>query len=324
MRILVTGAAGFIGFHLVRRLLCEGRHVVGVDNLSPYYSVQLKRDRLALICGQAQAVGEFEFFEEDICDFAGLTRRVEASRPDCVVHLAAQPGVRYSLSHPFACQKANLEGFLNVLECCRHAAKRPRLVYASSSSVYGDSKRLPFSEDQVAGNPLSLYAATKKANEDMAHAYSHLYGLQTIGLRFFTVYGTWYRPDMALFLFAEAMTRGRTLSVFNDGKMSRDFTYVDDAVEGIVGCIGVNTQEQGEVFNVGNDKPEKIMDVIDLLALELGVKPKLQLLPMQAGDVPATWADIRRLRAKTGYEPKTSIAQGIPAFARWYKAYVSG
>lgn len=324
MKILVTGIAGFIGFHLARRLLSDGHQIVGIDNLNPYYRVQLKRDRLALIGGPMRSTGDYCFHETDICDLATLMRIVEEAQPDCVVHLAAQPGVRYSVTHPFAYQKANLEGFLNVLECCRHAAKRPRLVYASSSSVYGGNRTLPFSEDQVADQPLSLYAATKKANEGMAHAYSHLYGLQTVGLRFFTVYGPWYRPDMALYLFAEAMTQGRPLQVFNFGDLSRDFTYVDDIVEGIVGCLRADAFDRCELFNIGNDKPERITDVIDCLAMALGVKPKLHLLPMQDGDVPATWADISRLRAKTGYEPKTTIARGIPAFASWYKAYVLG
>lgn len=324
MRILVTGAAGFIGFHLARRLLCDGHQVVGIDNLSPCSNVQLKRDRLARIGGGERTPGDFVFHENDICDHALLPRLMEASQPDCVIHLAAQPGARCSVTDPFAYQKTNLEGFLNVLECCRHASKKPRLVYASSSSVYGSNTTLPFSEDQVVDSPLSLYAATKKANEGMAHAYSHLYGLQTIGLRFFTAYGPWCRPDMAIYLFAEAMTQGRPLNVFNYGKMTRDFTYVDDIVEGVVGCVGGSMFGPREIFNIGNGKPENILDVIGLLALALGVKPELQLLPMQAGDMPATWADITRLRAKTGYEPKTALARGIPAFASWYTAYVLG
>jgi len=322
MKILVTGAAGFIGFHLTGRLLRDGNDLTGVDNMAPYYNVQLKRDRLNVLDRAHGMSGHFVFHEMDICDLQALKRVFEASRPDCVVHLAAQPGVRYSVTHPLACQKANLDGFLNVLECCRSASVKPRLVYASSSAVYGGNKTLPFSEDQAVDHPVSLYAATKRANELMAHVYSHLYGIQTIGLRFFTVYGPWYRPDMAIYLFSDAMTQGRSLQVFNYGRMQRDFTYVDDIVEGVVGCVTGNTFDRYEIFNIGNNKAEQIMDMIDILAFELGVKPKVELLPMQDGDVSATWASIDRLKAKTGYEPKTSIRIGIPKFVEWYKAYV--
>lgn len=322
MRILVTGAAGFIGLHLTDRLLRDGHDVTGLDNFNPYYSVQLKRDRLQVLTRAHGASGRFVFHEADICDLPALTRIFGECRPECVVHLAAQAGVRYSIDHPFSYQKANLEGFLNMLECCRNAPVKPRLVYASSSSVYGGNKQLPFSEDQAVDHPVSLYAATKKANELMAHAYSHLYGLQTIGLRFFTVYGPWYRPDMALYLFADAMSQGRPIKVFNHGEMWRDFTYIDDIVEGVARCVTGSAFDRYEILNIGNNKSEKLMDMISILASELGVAPKLELLPMQDGDVPATWANIDRLTAKTGYTPATSIRAGIPKFAAWYKSYV--
>lgn len=322
MRILVTGAAGFIGAHLIDKLLRDGHDVTGVDNMSPYYDVQLKRDRLAFFTRANGAPERFTLRETDICDFDALKRIFDAQQPECVVNLAAQPGVRYSITHPFVYQKSNLEGFLNVLECCRQAPKVPRLVFASSSSVYGGNKQLPFSEDQAVDHPVSLYAATKKANELMAHVYSHLYGIQTIGLRFFTVYGPWYRPDMALYLFSDAMTKGRPIQVFNHGDMWRDFTYVDDIVEGVVKCIVGNGFDRYEIFNIGNNRSEKILDLIDILSSELGVVPQLELRPMQDGDVVATWANIDRIKSKTGYEPKTSIAVGIPRFVQWYKSYV--
>lgn len=321
MTILVTGSAGFIGFHLAGRLLRDGHAVTGLDNFSPYYDIRLKRDRLARLQQEAASSGRFSFHEADICDLPALKRLFEEVRPDCVVHLAAQAGVRYSIDHPFTYQKANLEGFLNVLECCRHAQPRPRLVYASSSSVYGGNTQLPFSEEQAVDHPVSLYAATKKANELMAHAYTHLYGLQTIGLRFFTVYGPWYRPDMALYLFADAMTQGRPIKVFNHGEMWRDFTYIDDIVEGVTRCVTGCAFDRYEILNIGNNRSEKLLDMIQILAGALGVTPKLELLPMQDGDVPATWANIDRLKAKTGYTPATSIQTGIPKFADWYRSY---
>ncbi len=321
MRLLVTGAAGFIGFHLTRRLLRDGHTVTALDNVTPYYSVTLKRDRLAALAAEADPT-RFSFSETDTCDHASLRTLFQQSRPDCVIHLAAQPGVRYSLTEPFAYQKSNLEGFLSVLECCRHTEGLPRLIYASSSSVYGGNTHMPFSEDQAVDHPFSLYGATKRANELMAHAYSHLYGMQTIGLRFFTVYGPWYRPDMALYLFADAMTQGRPIKLFNNGDMWRDFTYVDDIVEGVTRCISHDTFDRYEILNIGNHRSEKLTDVIDILSAELGVHPELEYLPMQDGDVPATWADISRLQAKTGYAPVTPIRVGIPRFTDWYKAYV--
>ena len=241
--------------------------------------------------------------------------------PDVVLNLAAQPGVRYSIDHPFVYEKTNLEGFLNVLECCRHAAKVPKLVFASSSSVYGGNKKMPFEESDQVDTPVSLYAATKKANELMAHTYSHLYGMQTIGLRFFTVYGAWYRPDMALSLFADAMLHGRPIKVFNHGDMLRDFTYVDDIVDGIVRVVEAQDLPLYDIFNIGNHRSEKLLDVINVLADSLGVEPKMEMLPMQPGDVYATYASIEKLNKAVGYEPKTTIREGIPVFAKWFKEY---
>ena len=321
MRILVTGTAGFIGFHLAGRLLRDGHDVAGLDSFNDYYSVRLKRDRHALLLQKFGGGGRFHFSESDICDRSALTDLFSRFSPDCVIHLAAQPGVRYSIKNPYAYQTCNIEGFLNVLECCRHAPQKPRLVYASSSSVYGGNTVLPFSEDQAVDHPVSLYAATKKANELMAHVYTHLYGIQTVGLRFFTVYGPWYRPDMAMYLFAEAMSNGRPIQVFNQGEMRRDFTYVDDIVDGIVRCVKADTLAPYEIFNIGNNRSERLMDMIGLLAAALDVTPKLEFLPMQDGDMPATWANIDKLRAKTGYEPTTPISVGIPKFATWFREY---
>ena len=317
MKILITGSAGFIGLHAAQEFLRRGWEVVGLDNFCDYYDVQLKRDRAARLAGQPR----YRAYELDICDLDGLRRVFGDERPDVVLNLAAQPGVRYSITHPFVYQKTNLEGFLNILECCRHAPNLPKLVYASSSSVYGGNVKMPFAESDPVDSPVSLYAATKKANELMAHTYSHLYGLQTIGLRFFTVYGDWYRPDMALSLFADAMLHDRPLKVFNHGEMKRDFTYVDDIVDGIVRVVDAANLPRCDVFNIGNHRSARLMDVIDTLANALGVVPKLEMLPMQPGDVPATYASIDKLRAAVGYEPKTTIADGIPVFAQWYRAY---
>jgi UDP-glucuronate 4-epimerase len=319
MKILITGFAGFIGFHASRELLRRGWEVVGIDNFCDYYNVKLKRDRAALLEGQPG----FSARELDICDHAKLHGVFTMEAPDVVLNLAAQPGVRYSIDHPFVYEKTNLEGFLNVLECCRHAAKVPKLVYASSSSVYGGNKKMPFEESDKVDNPVSLYAATKKANELMAHTYSHLYGMQTIGLRFFTVYGAWYRPDMALSLFADAMLRGKPIKVFNHGDMLRDFTFVDDIVDGIVRVVESNSLPAYDVFNIGNHRSEKLLDVINVLAESLGLKPKMEMLPMQPGDVYATYASIEKLNKAVGYEPKTTIREGIPVFAKWYKEYHS-
>ncbi len=318
MKILVTGAAGFIGMHLTRSLLEEGHTVVGLDNFNDYYQVQLKRDRHAILTRFPGYTG----IEGDLCDYALLTRLFKEHQFDVVCNLAAQAGVRYSLVNPFAYQKSNLEGFLNILEACRHA-KTTRLVYASSSSVYGGNTKLPFSESDPVDRPVSLYAATKKANELMAHTYTHLYGLQTVGLRFFTVYGPWYRPDMAMWLFTQTMLAGKPISVFNHGKMRRDFTYIDDVVAGVKAALFRPGLNPCEVINLGNHNSENLMDMIGILASSLGVEPRMELLPMQPGDVEATYADISLARAKLGFEPTTCIAQGIPKFVAWYKDYHS-
>jgi UDP-glucuronate 4-epimerase len=318
MKILITGAAGFIGFHLANRLLALGHQVVGLDNFNDYYSVQLKKDRHA----QLEKREGYQGNTLDLCDAEGLDKLFQQNTFDCVVNLAAQAGVRYSITNPRAYQKSNIEGFLNILECCRYAPNKPRLIYASSSSVYGGNTALPFSEDQSVDHPVSLYAATKKANELMAHCYSHLYGMQTIGLRFFTVYGPWGRPDMAYWLFTDAMVEGRPIKVFNNGEMCRDFTYIDDVVSGITGCILSGTLNRYEIFNIGNHRSEKLMDLINLIARELDLmNPRLELLPMQDGDVPATYANIDKLHAAVGYQPTTPISVGIPRFVRWFKEH---
>ncbi len=317
MKILVTGAAGFIGYHACKDFLSRGWKVVGLDNFCDYYSVALKKDRF----NQLKLLSGFVGHELDICDLDGLSRLFANEAFDCVLNLAAQPGVRYSITHPFVYQKTNLEGFLNILECCRHAESRPKLVFASSSSVYGGNTKMPFCESDQVDTPVSLYAATKKANELMAHTYSHLYGMQTIGLRFFTVYGPWYRPDMALSLFADAMLHGKPIKVFNNGDMYRDFTYVDDIINGIARCVIADNLPRYAIYNIGNHKSEKLLDVIDILAEALGVRPEMEMLPMQPGDVYATYASIDKLRGAVGYEPTTTIREGIPAFARWYREY---
>ena len=317
MTILITGFAGFIGFHAARDFLRRGWRVVGVDNFCDYYDVKLKRDRAAILGEQPG----FTAHELDICDFAGLEKVFAEEAPDVVLNLAAQPGVRYSITHPFIYQKSNVEGFLNVLECCRHAAKVPKLVFASSSSVYGGNTKMPFEESDQVDTPVSLYAATKKANELMAHTYSHLYKMQTIGLRFFTVYGAWYRPDMALSLFADAMLHGRPIKVFNNGDMLRDFTFVDDIVDGIVRVVEAQNLPLYDIFNIGNHRSERLMDVIETLAAALGVTPKMEMLPMQAGDLYATYASIDKLNKAVGYVPKTTIHEGVPVFAKWYREY---
>ncbi len=317
MTTLVTGTAGFIGFHLAQALLDAGQEVVGLDNFNDYYSVQLKRDRHALL----EKRPGYRGVAMDLCDYEGLRRLVAETRPAVVCHLAAQAGVRYSLTNPFVYGKSNLEGFLNILEVCRHAEPRPRLVYASSSSVYGGNTKLPFSEDDRVDTPISLYAATKKANELMAHAYSHLYGMQTIGLRFFTVYGPWGRPDMAMWLFTEAMLAGKPIPVFNHGRMRRDFTYIDDIVAGLRGAMTADGLGRYEIFNLGNHRSEDLMEMIRILGETLGVEPRMEMLPMQAGDVPATYADTERARARLGFEPTTPIQVGIPRFVRWYRDY---
>ena len=316
MKIFVTGTAGFIGSHLAHSLLDDGHEVVGLDNFNDYYAVQLKLDRHARLEARKGYIG----IRGDLSDYELLTESFKIHEPELVCNLAAQAGVRYSLTHPFAYQKANLEGHLNILEVCRQAKIR-RLVYASSSSVYGGNKKVPFSETDPVDNPISLYAATKKADELMSYSYTHLYGLQTVGLRFFTVYGPWGRPDMAYWLFAEAMLKGAPIQVFNNGKMERDFTYITDIVAGVKAALFADGLEPYEIFNLGNSKPENLMDFIRTLADALGVEPKMEMLPMQPGDVPVTFADVSKARKKLGYDPSTPIKEGLPAFVDWYKEY---
>ncbi len=324
MKLLVTGAAGFIGMHTAERLLQDGHEVIGLDNVNDYYEVSLKRARLAQL---ARHPG-FGFHEFGIEDGARLQALFKAERPQRVVHLAAQAGVRFSISHPQAYADSNLLGFTHILEACRqHEVEH--LVYASSSSVYGGNTELPFSESQAVDRPISLYAATKKANELMAHAYSHLFGLPTTGVRLFTVYGPWGRPDMAPFKFARAMLRGEEIEVYNEGQSIRDFTYVDDAVEAIVRLLhklpkpGTGPGLASElgpyrVFNVGNGQPVVLTDFIDALEASLGAPSKRKLMPLQAGDMSATACDSQALFAWTGFSPATPLREGVQRFANWF------
>jgi len=316
MKIFVTGTAGFIGMHLAESLLKDGHEVVGLDNFNDYYDVSLKEARTARLEGRKG----YTAVQGDLADYELLSMLCREHKFDRVCHLAAQAGVRYSIQNPAAYQKANLEGHLNILEACRHA-KIPRLVYASSSSVYGGNKKIPFSETDPVDHPVSLYAATKKADELMSHTYTHLYGLQTVGLRFFTVYGPWGRPDMAYWTFTEAMLKGKPIPVFNHGKMERDFTYITDIVAGVKAALFTDGLEPYEIFNLGNSKPENLMDFIRTLAGALGVEPKMEMLPMQPGDVPVTFADVSKARKKLGYDPSTPISKGLPEFVKWYKEY---
>jgi len=322
MKILVTGAAGFIGMHVCEALLAGGHEVVGLDNFNDYYDVQLKRDRMARLKNLPlnNPAASFTPVEIDVTDLPLLERLFEQGGFDRVCHLAAQAGVRYSIENPHIYQKTNLEGFLNLLECCRHN-KTGRFVYASSSSVYGGNKELPFSESDRVDTPISLYAATKKANELMAHVYSHLYQVPTVGLRFFTVYGPWGRPDMAMWLFTERLLRGDPINVFNHGNMQRDFTYIDDIVQGVLASLNTEGLDTYEVFNLGNHRTEKLMDLIDLLAQSVGVEAQMNMMPMQPGDVPATYANIDRAIEKLNFKPTTPISVGVPAFVKWFKEY---
>jgi UDP-glucuronate 4-epimerase len=313
---LVTGSAGFIGYHVARTLLDHGARVVGLDNFNDYYSPALKHDRDRELRRYPNFVG----VAADLADLPALEALFSAHRPQKICHLAAQAGVRYSLVNPFAYQKSNLEGFLNLLELAKRFPPE-RLVYASSSSVYAGLTEMPFSETQRVDTPISLYAATKKANELMAHAYSHLFGIPTVGLRFFTVYGPWGRPDMAMWLFAEAMLKGQPIKVFNYGKMQRDFTYIDDIVQGVVGALMAPGLDRSEIINLGNHRAEELLKVIGILESELKLTAEQQLLPIQPGDVPATYADIDRARTKLGFEPLTPIDAGIPRFVQWYFDY---
>lgn len=331
-KVLVTGAAGFIGFHLSRRLCELGFEVTGIDNLNDYYEPSLKEARLSLLKGQAG----FSFHQTDLKDKASLDQLFERVSFDFVVNLAAQAGVRYSLTNPYAYLESNLHGFLNVLEACRHHKPR-HLVYASSSSVYGANKTMPFSVHHNVDHPISLYAATKKSNELMAHTYSSLYKIPTTGLRFFTVYGPYGRPDMALFLFTKAIIDGQPIDVYNQGKMKRDFTYIDDIVEGIVRVLPNVPTGNPEwdsarpdpatsfapyrIFNIGNNKPVELMTFIEVLEKKIGKPAKKNFLPIQPGDVPETYADIDALEKEVGFRPNTSIEDGVGKFVDWYKAY---
>jgi UDP-glucuronate 4-epimerase len=335
--LLITGAAGFIGAAVAERLLRRGEQVVGVDNLNPYYDPALKRARLQRLAGQAAAAGaSWQFHQLDIADGPALAALFAALRPRRVIHLAAQAGVRHSLENPGAYVQSNLVGLGHILEGCRHQQVE-HLVYASSSSVYGGNRHLPFAECQAVNHPVSLYAATKKAGELMTHTYSHLYGLPATGLRFFTVYGPWGRPDMAPMLFARAILAGEPIRVFNHGRMRRDFTYIDDIVEGVVRCLDkpatpdpqfdaaapdpATSWAPHRLFNIGNAQPEELLTFISLLEGALGRAAICQLEPMQPGDVVATAADTSALEAWVGFRPSTSLAEGVERFAAWYRHY---
>jgi len=318
VKILVTGSAGFIGSYVAHALLDDGHEVVGVDNFNDYYPVSLKEARHAKLEARDGYIG----LRGDLADIQLLTSHFQQHKPDRVCHLAAQAGVRYSLENPFAYEQSNLAGHLNILECCRHF-EISRLVYASSSSVYGGNKKVPFSEDDQVDHPVSLYAATKKANELMAHSYTHLYGFQSIGLRFFTVYGPWGRPDMAYWLFTDAMLQNKPIKVFNHGDMKRDFTYIDDIVQGVKASLFAEGLDQYEIFNLGNNQPELLMDMIQYLGDALGVEPQMEMLPMQPGDVPTTFADIGKAQSKLGYRPTTSLQEGLGRFVEWFKEWTN-
>jgi UDP-glucuronate 4-epimerase len=314
MKVLVTGAAGFIGFHLTRRLLERGDTVVGVDNLNAYYDPALKKSRLE----QLRKLQGFEFAQVDIADREAMEKVFGKATFDAIVNLAAQAGVRYSIENPYAYVDANVVGFMNILEGVRHHGTG-NLVYASTSSVYGLNTNLPYKESENTDQPVSLYAATKKANELMAHSYSHLFKVPTTGLRFFTVYGPWGRPDMALFKFTKGILAGEPIPVFNEGKMVRDFTYIDDIVEGVVRVI--DRPAPYRIFNIGNHKRVELLAYIRAIENALGMKAKLNLLPMQAGDVAATEADTSALQAATGFSPATPVEEGVKRFVDWYRAY---
>lgn len=318
MKTLVTGAAGFIGMHTVLQLVRAGGDVVGIDNLNDYYAAQLKQDRLSHL----EDCANFRFMRMDVSHREAMAALFEKERFDLVIHLAAQAGVRYSIQQPHAYADSNLVGFLNVLEGCRHTSVG-HLVYASSSSVYGGNTKMPFSEDDRVDHPVSLYAATKKANELMAEAYSHLYRFSATGLRFFTVYGPWGRPDMAYFLFAKAIHEERPIDVYNNGEMLRDFTFVDDIVEGILRVAKLPREESAlhRVFNIGNHEPVPLMSFITTLEQKMGKRAQKRFLPMQPGDVPATYADTKKLRQLTGFAPNTPLEAGISSFVDWFLAY---
>ncbi len=335
-KVLVTGAAGFVGFHLCQTLIKQGDIVFGLDNINDYYDPELKFARLAE-CGiikedvqwnnevKSTSFSNYSFVRMNLEDKAGLFSLCEKEQFDIVINLAAQAGVRYSIENPDAYVQSNLVGFLNILEVCR-TFKVKHLVYASSSSVYGMNTKMPFSVNDTVDKPVSLYAATKKSNELMAHAYSHLYNIPTTGLRFFTVYGPWGRPDMAYFLFADAIREGRPIKVFNHGKLKRDFTYIDDIVEGIVNVSEIPDSNVGgeapyRLFNIGNNNTVELMDFIETIAEAMGKKPEMIMLDMQPGDVLATWADVDELIEQFNYSPSTPISKGLAEFVKWYKEF---
>ncbi|MCZ6798447.1 MAG: NAD-dependent epimerase [Gammaproteobacteria bacterium] len=332
MKVLVTGAAGFIGYFICKVLCARGAEIVGIDNLNDYYDVNLKQARLAQLAGFAN----FQFFKIDIADRVAIDQLFSQQKFDRVINMAAQAGVRYSLENPYAYVNSNLVGFANLLECCRqHAIEH--FVYASSSSVYGANETMPFSTQDNVDHPISLYAATKKANELMAHSYSHLYQIPTTGLRFFTVYGPWGRPDMSPILFARAILAGEPIKVFNYGKHRRDFTYIDDIVSGVVRCLDkipsgnpawsglkpdpASSRAPWKIYNIGNSEPVELLHYIELMEKAFGKTTQKQLLPLQPGDVEHTYADISSLQNETGYSPRTSIEQGLQLFADWYRDY---
>ncbi|MAM33939.1 MAG: protein CapI [Micavibrio sp.] len=322
--ILVTGAAGFIGFHTVYQLLQRGETVVGLDNLNDYYDVQLKKDRLQ----ELDNFENFSFAKGDISDREGLTKIWSEKGPfRRVIHLAAQAGVRYSLEDPYSYINSNCMGHLTIMEMCRHTENFEHLVYASSSSVYGGNEKMPFSVQDDVSKPSSLYAATKRSCELMSYSYAHLYNIPQTGLRFFTVYGPWGRPDMSPVIFACAIAEGKKLPVFNNGDMKRDFTYIDDIVTGVIGCLDNPPQRVNEktppqrVLNIGNTKSEKLMDFIRIIEKEMGKEADIEFLPMQPGDVKETYADVTETTELTGYEPTTPISVGVPRFIDWFKSY---
>ncbi len=332
--VFITGVAGFIGYHLAEKLIEKNIKVVGIDNINDYYTVQLKYDRLkelginqefASNFGQKVLSSKYEekmiFYRMNLEDKESLAQIFKEYSFDAVVNMAAQAGVRYSIENPDAYGQSNLVGFLNILECCRNYNVK-KLLYASSSSIYGNSSDVPFSTNQNVDHPISLYAATKKANELMAHAYSHLYNFQTIGLRFFTVYGPWGRPDMAMFLFTDAILNHQPLKVFNHGDLSRDFTYIDDIIQGIDKILeDKNTNEKYQLYNIGNSKPVQLMDFIKEIEKSTGEKAILEMYPMQAGDVNQTWADVQELKDKFGYNPHYPVDKGVYNFVQWYRKY---
>ena len=332
-KILVTGAAGFIGYHLCEHLLAQGHEVIGLDNINDYYDVNLKYGRLTQlgitqnqlkedILVQSTTKPAFTFIKTALENAAILNDLFANEKFDAVCNLAAQAGVRYSLENPKAYIDSNIVGFMNILEACRHHNVK-KLVYASSSSVYGTNDKLPFSTEDTVDHPISIYAATKKSNELMAHTYSHLFGIETIGLRFFTVYGPWGRPDMALFLFTEAILKGKPIQVFNNGNLSRDFTYVADIVEGVYNTLlmGSKNKNKYKIYNIGNSSPVSLQQFIEAIELETGRKAIQEMRPMQAGDVEKTWADVSGLQQDFGYQPNTDLQEGVHKFVNWYKEY---